>query len=92
MELKPGRFYNIILSCQGFGSTARVKDVRISNLSKEESEKFSFEGTVPTHRLTFYDCTCGGMKELVGFIEKNEDEIIFGISNEKKFIIRELSK
>ena len=92
MELKPGRFYNIILTCQGFGSTSRVKNVRITNLDKNESEKFSFEGTVPTHRLTFYDCSCGGIKDIIGCIEKDEDEIVFTISSEKKFIIRELSK
>jgi hypothetical protein len=92
MELKQGRFYNIVLTCQGFGSTSRAKDVRILNLEKDEAEKFAFDNVVPTHRLIFYDCTCGGMKELVGVVEKDEEEIVFAISPEKKFIIKELSR
>ncbi len=92
MELKPGRFYNIILSCQGFGSQSRAKDVKILKLSEDEIENYSFYEEKPTHRLIFYDCTCGGMKELVGCVEKDDKEIIFSISPEKKFIIKELSK
>jgi len=92
MELKPGRFYNIVLSCQGFGSQSRAKDVKILELSENESKNYDFYEIKPTHRLIFYDCTCGGMKELVGSVEKNENEIVFAISPEKKFIIRELSK
>jgi hypothetical protein len=92
MELKPGRFYNIILACQGFGSQSRVKDVKIFELSDKEIEEYDFYEVKPTHRLIFYDCTCGGMKELVGFIEKNEEEIVFSITPEKKFIIKEISK
>ncbi len=91
MELKPGRFYNIILSCQGFGSQSRAKDVKIIELDKDEIKDYDFYENKPTHRLIFYDCTCGGMKELVGTIEKNDTDIIFSISSEKKFIIKELS-
>ncbi len=91
MELKPGRFYNVILSCQGVGSKSRAKDVKILELDNDEKEKYKFDNVTPSHRLIFYDCTCGGIKELVGYVEENEEKIIFAISPEKKFIIKELS-
>ncbi len=92
MELKPGRFYNIILQCQGFGSQSRAKDVRIFKLDSDEAKKYSFDDYTATHRLIYYDCTCGGIKELTGAVEKDDKEIIFGISKEKKFVIRELNR
>ena len=91
MELKPGRFYNVILSCQGVGSKSRAKDVKITELDNEEKEKFKFDNITPTHRLIFYDCSCGGIKELIGYVEENDTHIIFSISPEKKFIIKELN-
>ena len=92
MELKKGRFYNVILKCGNFASQARAKDVDIVELSKEDKSKFNYDDISPTHTLLFYDCTCGGRKEIPGIIEKNENnEIIFAVSKEKKFIIREIT-
>ncbi|GEM_PF-2757836 len=92
MELKDGRFYNIVLSCQGIGAVSRAKDVKISELTLNEIEDCQYCDTKPTHRLTFYDCTCGGIKDLIGSIDKNDENIVFAISDQKKFIIKELSK
>ena len=92
MDLKPGRFYNVILSCQGVGSKSRAKDVKILPLDDNEKDIYNFNSVLPTHRLIFYDCTCGGFKELVGYIEQNDEKIVFAISSEKKFIIQELNK
>lgn len=92
MELKPERFYNIYLSCGGFRSLSRAKNVKIVNLSDKESEMLKTDYITPTHRLIFYDCICGTMKDLTGCVEKNDNEIVFAVSDEKKFIIKELSK
>ncbi len=79
MELKKGRFYTVILECEGFFSKARAKDVDIVKNNDEDV-------------LVFYDCTCGVRKEIPGKIEKNDNnEIIFSVSDKKKYIVREIS-
>jgi hypothetical protein len=92
MEIKPERFYNIYLSCQGFSSLSRAKNIKILELSDDDKKILKTDYISPTHRLIFYDCTCGSMKDLVGCIEKDNEEIVFSVSPEKKFIIKELTK
>ena len=92
MELKPGKFYKIELSCEGYFSQARAKDVNIIELSEDEKKGFNYDdGINPTHLLVFYDCSCGVRKEIPGIIEKNNDEIIFAVSKQKKFKVKNLS-
>ena len=92
MELKADRFYNIYLSCGGFRSLSRAKNVKIIELSEKDKNFFKTDYINPTHRLIFYDCICGTMKDLIGCIEEKDNEIIFSVSEDKKFIIKELSK
>lgn len=93
MELKKGRFYKVILKCGSFSSQARAKDVNLLEMSEKEKNQYNYEDISPTHTLVFYDCTCGGRKEIPGIIEKNDkDEIIFAVSKEKKFFIKEITQ
>ena len=92
MELKRGKFYNVILKCGNFSSQSRAKDVNLLEISEQERAQFNYNDISPTHTLVFYDCTCGGRKEIPGIIEKNdENEIIFAVSKEKKFYIKEIT-
>ncbi len=93
MDLKPGKFYSIILKCEGYFSQARAKDVKIIELSEKEKGRYSYDDINPTHSLIFYDCSCGVRKEIPGIIEKeNENEIIFAVSTQKKFLIKNLER
>ncbi len=91
MELQKGRFYNVILSCDGYYSQSRAKDVKIIKMSDEEKKQFNYDDINPTHTLVFYDCSCGIKKEIPGVIEKEDDkEIIFAVSKQKKYLIKNI--
>ena len=93
MELKKGKFYKVELSCQGYYSQSRAKDVQIVELSENDKKNFNYEdGINPTHLLVYYDCSCGVRKEIPGIVEKNDNnEIIFAVSNLKKFKIKNIT-
>ena len=91
MKLIPGRFYTIELKCMNNYANIRAKDVNLIEMNETEKKNFNYDDISPTHYLVFYDCLCGIVREIPGIIEKNDDkEIIFAVSSQKKYHIKEL--